>query len=175
MMEITKPQYESSWKLAVAYSHYWATDVWSLEDWYPGLTSEEIRKKSEEAWKESPGYNMLPDGIMDPCMTNGYVTHTTGTGRTRWEVYHDGSAAVYIFRPEELLVLSAEIEPDGQVTISRCNAEFTRIYYRHIFALGRAVRALVPEWRPEEELLWEAENNEEFRLPTEEIELQLNR
>lgn len=78
-------------------------------------------------------------GIVGPVEEDGVVTHTTGTGRTRWEVFEDGHVLIQINRPSGM-VFEAVVSPEGEITVLDILGDFEA---RHVDALETALGAVM--------------------------------
>lgn len=95
---LTAPQALIAHALAAAHGHHWATALTALE--VIGMTSRQISDKACAVLE--PGIGCAHD--CPSIDADGYVEHTTMTGRLTWSIAPDGHTRIKVYRPH----------PDGQ-------------------------------------------------------------
>ena len=173
---MTKVQFEKALLLAKRFGHEWARhqEVRYL------LKSERLAPTTElvaaivaarvEHLQQVGCENqarMMNGGIDAPNCDGWLVTHTTQTGRVRWEIIPDGEVSIYVNRPGQAEIICISIYPGGEVVApnrkeSLVPGELTHMYAhweagkvwvwtehlpmvhtRHVAAAEEAVAALV--------------------------------
>ncbi len=147
--------------LANAYGHLWVNAITEIagqrvsDDATPEEFSDAIKAviqkgvELDEIAERTAAINesqVIP-GIEAPDFDEEYgsITHTTNTGRLSWEIAPNGTVAFTVSRPFGD-VLQAWVHDD-----STFDAEYLaaadggrNVRYRHVLALGEAVRVLLP-------------------------------
>lgn len=103
-------------------------------------------------YKAAQARGLDPMGIMFPSVMiaddgRPYVVHSTGTGRTAWEIAPDGSVSVEISRPAGLLMTATFVYDPAQLRWActefwQEDAEVLPTWRRHAHALARVLKAL---------------------------------
>lgn len=102
-MRFTKRQIQALYAIGRVHGHLWATSLDWSEVFRDGISDTEISYMVAKKWSAKfPGE---PHGIAAPR-----ASHTTTTGRTRWEVDYLGEVRCEVWRPELGKVISFEAE-----------------------------------------------------------------
>lgn len=96
MTTLTPSQFRASRALAAAHHHLWS-----------GVPSGTYNIDDIRAWSKAHQHPSLPPGIFAPFIDEGWVIHTTGSGRLRWRVNEIGNVILDVFRPQDLSPVGA--------------------------------------------------------------------
>lgn len=148
--EIPWPQLRRLWQLAHSHGHQWAVAV---SDDLPNADQHiawSQRLIAEESFRAFPYNDEIDQGIAGICYpdapdADGYISHTTGTGRLTWSVGADGHTHLVISRPTGWCLL-ANVRPwdaeagESTILLTPCPVAFKQ---RHVDALFETLAAIV--------------------------------
>jgi hypothetical protein len=141
------PQYGRARLLAEAHGHQWAAAAAFYARAFRGRRPSWADVARVSLWQNRD--NQFA-GVIPAPDDRGHVTHTTGTGRTSWDVAPDGTVEISIDRPgpvpaygpsASITVVRARVAPDGTVSASRGDAD-AEYFVRHVQALEAVLDAL---------------------------------